>query len=134
VIYLDSSALLKLVREEAETPALVTWLQDHPDQPLVTSELGRVEVLRAARRAGDLALVEAQAVLADLDLVPLDRSVQDVATGLDPVGLRTLDALHVASAALLAPELTALVAYDSRLLQAATAAGLAVVAPGTAPA
>jgi predicted nucleic acid-binding protein len=48
VIYLDSSALLKLVRREDETESLRTWLHHHPEEPAVTSELGRVEVLRAA--------------------------------------------------------------------------------------
>lgn len=130
MIYLDSSALMKLVRREAETEALREWLELRREQPVVTSELGRVEVLRAARRIGDLVLAEARAVVGDLDLIPLDRAVQDVACDIgDPI-LRTLDALHLASALLLGDALTAFVAYDHRLAGGAQAAGLVVAAPG----
>lgn len=67
---------------------------------MVTSELGRVEVLRAARRVGSQTLAEARLVVGDLDLVPLDRSVQDVACDIAHPRLGTLDALHLASAVL----------------------------------
>lgn len=110
--------------------ALRRWLGDRPEQPLVTSELGRVEVLRAARRVGGPVLVEARAVVGDLDLVPLDRAVQDVACDLGDLRLRTLDSLHVASALLLGEGMTSFVAYDRRLAEAAEAAGLTLVAPG----
>ena len=130
MIYLDSSALLKLVRREDETESLRTWLHRHPDEPAVTSELARVEVLRAARRVGGQAVVQARALVDDLDLVPLDRGVQDLACDVGVPWLRTLDALHLASALLLGEALTALVAYDERLLDAARDAGLAVAAPG----
>lgn len=132
VIYLDSSAILKLVRAEAETDALQEWLTHHHDQPLVTSEVGRVEVLRAARRVGARVQAEARVLLGDLDLVPLDRSVQDLASDIADPLLRTLDALHLASAVLLTDHLTAFVAYDHRLAGAAQAEGLVVAAPGTA--
>ncbi len=130
MIYLDSSALMKLVRREAETDALHEWLQARRDQPAVSSELGRVEVLRAARRASGPALTEARAVVGDLDLIPLDRAVQDVASDIGDPMLRTLDALHLASALLLGDALTAFVSYDHRLANGAHAAGIAVVAPG----
>lgn len=130
MIYLDSSALLKLIRREEETEDLLGWLRSHPDEPVVTSELGRVEVLRAARRVGGRAPSEARAVTGDLDLVPLDRAVQDVAIDVGGPHLRTLDALHLASAVLLGAALTAFVAYDHRLAEAARDAGLDVVAPG----
>lgn len=130
MIYLDSSALMKLVRREDETPALGEWLSHRPDQPVVTSELGRVEVLRAARRIGGQVLAEARAVVGDLDLVPLDRAVQDVACDVGEPPLRTLDSLHLASALLLSDVLTALIAYDDRLADAARSAGLVVAAPG----
>jgi predicted nucleic acid-binding protein len=135
VIYLDSSALMKLVRAEGETEALREWLTLRPDQPIVTSELGRVEVLRAARRVGGRVLTEARAVVGDLDLVPLDRAVQDLAADIDEPLLRTPDALHLASAVLLIEQLTVFVAYDHRLTSAAQAAGLDVATPGqsTAP-
>lgn len=133
MIYLDSSALMKLVRLEDETEALREWLELRPEQPVATSELGRVEVLRAARRIGGSALAEAHAVVADLDLVSLDRAVQDVACDIDDPVLRTLDALHLASALLLGDGLTTLIAYDHRLVDAARAAGLVVATPGEYP-
>lgn len=130
MIYLDSSALMKLARLEDETTALCEWLSLRPDEPVVTSELGRVEVLRAAGRIGGQVLVEARAVLGDLDLVPLDRAVQDVACDIGGPLLRTLDALHLASALLLSENLTAFIAYNQRLADAARAVGLVVAAPG----
>lgn len=129
MIYLDSSALMKLVREEAESAALGEWLGKQPESPVVTSELGRVEVLRAARRAGGEVLAEARAVIGDLDLVPLDRGVQDIACDIGDPLLRSLDALHLASAVLLRDELSAFVAYDQRLLSEARAAGLPTTTP-----
>jgi predicted nucleic acid-binding protein len=110
---------MKLVRIEDETAALGEWLSLRPEQPVVTSELGRVEVLRATRRVGGQALAEARAVVWDLDVVPLDRAVQDVACDIGDPPLRTLDALHVASALLLGEGLTAFIAYDQRLAEAA---------------
>lgn len=133
MIYLDSSALMKLVRAESETAALRDWLDDRAEQPVVSSELGRVEVLRAARRAGEQTLIEARAVVSDIDLVPLDRAVADLASDIGEPLLRTLDALHLASAVLLGNDLTAFVAYDRRLVGAAGAAGLDVTRPGLDP-
>jgi predicted nucleic acid-binding protein len=133
VIYLDSSALMKLVRHEDDTEALVEWLSLRPDEPLISSELGRVEVLRAARRAGSQALAEARAVIGDLDLVALSRAVQDVACDIGDPLLHTLDALHLASALLLGQELTAFVTYDQRLADGAHAAGLLVTRPVQQP-
>ena len=130
MIYLDSSALMKLIRSEDETSALRLWLDLRTEQPVVSSEVGRVEVLRAARRVGDQVLAEARAVVGDLDLVPLDRAVQDVACDIGAPVLRTLDALHLASALLLGETLTEFVAYDRRLADAARAAGLVVATPG----
>ncbi len=130
VIYFDSSALMKLIRREGETAPLSEWLDGQPDATVVTSELGRVEVLRAARRAGGGVMAEARAVVGDLDLVPLDRGVQDLASEIGDPLLRTLDALHLASAVLLRDELTAFVAYDHRLVSDANAAGLPTMSPG----
>lgn len=131
MIYLDSSAILKLVRAEAETEALREWLTVRHDEPLITSELGRVEVLRAARRVGARAQAEARVLLGDLDLVPLDQAVQDLAADIGDSSLRSLDALHLASAVLLREYLTALVVYDHRLAGAAESEGLTVAAPGS---
>lgn len=134
MIYLDSSALMKLVRAEQETASLQEWLRTRAGVPVATSALGRVEVLRAARRAGGAAFTEAQAVIGDVDLVPLDQGVQDLACEIGEPALRTLDAIHLASAVLLRDELTAFVAYDHRLAAAAQAAGLPTTAPRRADA
>lgn len=129
MIYLDSSALMKLVRAEEETASLQEWLRAQSEVTVATSELGRVEVLRAARRVGGRALTEAQAVIGDINLVPLDQGVQDLACDIGEPLLRTLDAIHLASAVLLRDELTAFVAYDHRLASAAQAAGLPTTSP-----
>lgn len=127
---MDASALMKLVRREDETAALRDWMSVRSERPVISSELGRVEVLRAARRVGDRASTEARAVVADLDLVPLDRAVQDLACDVAGPPLRTLDALHLASATQLGEDLAAFVTYDQRLAAAARTAGLVVATPG----
>lgn len=121
---------MKLVRHEDESATLVDRLARHPQSPLVTSELGRIEVIRAARRVGGAAPAQARAVVGDLDLVPLDRAVQDLACDLADPLLGSLDALHLASALVLGEGLAEFVTYDRRLADAARGAGLVVTAPG----
>lgn len=99
LIYLDTSALVKLVVDEPESAALAEWLDDRPEQPLCMSAIGKAEVFRAARRHSPHALAVASSVLAELALVPTDAAVLELAALLEPAGLRTLDALHLASAA-----------------------------------
>jgi len=130
VIYLDTSAMAKLVVAETESAALAAWLDERPDELLTTSVLGRVELLRAARRRGQDAVARALSLLAELALVPVSADVVDGAWTLDPPAVRSLDALHLASASSLGSELTALVAYDARLLAAAESLGLKPVSPG----
>jgi len=130
VIYLDTSALLKLVRVETQTAELTSWLADQPDAPLVSSALSQVEVLRACRRIDERLLERGRAVLAVLDLVPIDDDVLDAAADIPDRSLRSLDALHLASALSLDPDLETFVAYDTRLVTAAEAVGLAVAQPG----
>ena len=72
-------------------------------------------------------------MIGDIDLVPLNRAVQDLASDIDHSLLGTLDALHLASAILISDELTAFIAYDQRLTSAARAAGLVVATPGRDP-
>lgn len=132
MIYLDSSAVMKLVRAEPETDALREWLEKNSAESLVTSELGRVEVLRAARRVDEPTVAQARAVIDFFDLVPLDRAVQDRACGLGSAALCALDALHLASALLIKGDVSSFASYDVRLAEAAADAGLPVVAPGQA--
>jgi len=131
VIYLDSSAVLKLVFEEPESAALDEWLAARADLPVVSSALAKVEVVRACRRIDSAALPEARALLAALDLIPLTGDVLDDAADVGDTPLRSLDAIHLASALTIRDELSAFVAYDLRLGDAAAAAGLPLARPGT---
>ena len=131
MIYLDSSALLKLVHTERETPALQAWLDARPDTPLVSSDLARVEVIRATRRINEAALPTAVAVLAALNLVPMTTDLLNAAGVIGNPGLRSLDAIHLASATSIGAALTSFVVYDHRLAEAAAAAGLDTVMPTT---
>lgn len=130
MIYLDSSALLKLLFEEPESESLQDWLTARPGIPTVSSELAKVEVLRACRRIDAAALPDARTLLGQLDLVPLAGLVVRLASDLDDAGLRSLDALQLASALSLGADLATFVAYDHRLLEAAARAGLETHQPG----
>ena len=130
MIYLDSSALLKLVVAERETAALAQWLAERADVPVASSELAKVEVLRACRRVAPNAVNLARDLLSGLDFVPLSSSVIDVAAELEGDALRSLDALHLASALAVRAALTAFIAYDLRLQAGAASAGLTTIAPG----
>ncbi len=130
VIYLDTSALAKLVVEEAESVALAGWLDERSTDALCTSLISRAELVRAARRRGPEAVPRAQGLLAECALVPLDTLSVDIAALLEPATLRTLDALHLAAALSLGADVGAFVSYDARQCAAAEALGLPVVAPG----
>ena len=129
LLYLDSSAIVKLVAREPETDALVERLRTGAD--LVSSALARVEVARAVRRAGipGVDLPRAEAVLDALALLRIDEAVLDAAGLMDPPDLRSLDAIHLASALSLGEALGALVTYDAQLASAARTSGLEVLAP-----
>ena len=136
LIYLDTSALVKVVIEEAESGALREWMATRPDR--VSSLLTAVEMRRAARRApsdrsrgraADLGR-ETEVVLSGLQLLSLDEEIARRAAILDPPNLRSLDAIHIATALSLA-DLGDFVTYDTRLAAAARTAGLQVQSPGT---
>ena len=129
-LYLDSSALVKLVQYEAESEALRQYLRAHAGDQRVASELVRVEVVRSVLRGGSAAVAHARRQLARLYLVVMDRQVLDQAATLLPGSrLRSLDAIHLATAQLLGSELRSMVTYDARMAQAATELGLSVAAP-----
>ncbi len=130
MIYLDTSALAKLVIREPETAALNRWLRRRQGQVWVTSVVGRIELIRAVRRAA-VSETGASLLLAGLDTIPLATYVADLAQTAEPPTLRTLDAIHLASALSVGAELSAFCCYDNRLQDAASEAGLAVHAPGT---
>lgn len=127
--YVDTSALVKLVVAEAETRALEAWLEEQQSRALVSSDLTRAELMRTVRRSPSADVVRARAVLESITLLTVRRTVFDAAGHLEPTLLRTLDALHVASALELGDDLTGIVTYDHRLADAARAHGIAVFAP-----
>lgn len=126
-VYLDSSALVKLLTPEPETHGLQSFLRGKPRQ--VTSTLARVEVTRAAHRLSPDHVVLAQEILsgvAQLSIAP--QVVTRAAQILPGQSLRSLDAIHIASALAL-PDLEAMVTYDLRMASAADILGIPVVAP-----
>lgn len=125
--YLDSSAIVKLAIREPESAALRRYLRGK--RPLVSSALARTEVLRALLPAGDEAVARGRSVLQRLDLVRVNDRVLNAAGVLHPHGLRSLDAIHLATAQQLGPELTALVTYDVRMVTAAKQLGHRIVQP-----
>lgn len=126
--YLDTSAFLKLVVSEPESAALETWAR-RPGISLFSSDLLRIEALRTARRHSLDALRLARLRLDAVTLLAVTVDVCERAAELDPAILRSLDALHLASALTAADELEAIVTYDHRLATAAALHGVAVVAP-----
>lgn len=130
MIYLDTSALLKLLYREDETPALLAWLDERADRALLTSVIGRLEVVRSVGRLGEVDPERVGDLLDGLDLVEMTPRVLSRAETIGDGRLRTLDAIHLASATEVADDLSALVCYDRRLFAAATASGLPTIAPG----
>lgn len=129
LIYLDSSAIVKLVVPEPETGALLELLAEWPER--VSSALARVEVSRALKRAGEdqIAPRRTGEVLDRLGLIRIDADVLSAAANMPPAELRTLGAIHLATALSLGDQLGALVAYDARLAKAAGTNGLTALSP-----
>ena len=128
-VYLDTSALAKLVVAEDESPHLRRWLGERRSVPLVTNTIGVVELRRLAARINQQTLSTAVRLLARISVVDLTPDALTLAAEIPPPEVRTLDALHVASAALVS-DLDFVVTYDGRMVTAATAFGLPVVTPG----
>jgi predicted nucleic acid-binding protein len=126
-LYWDTSALMKLVATEKETPYLEpVWRQGGQ---FLTSILGKAELLRIATLAGPDELRRARELVAALTILKLDEPTVETAAGLPPAVLRTSDAIHVASALASPVPVDAVVTYDNRLQDACATAGLAVLAP-----
>jgi uncharacterized protein len=129
LVYLDASALVKLVVLEPESGALVTFLGPRPDR--LSSALLLTEIPRALRRAQftGTARRRAQRLLARLALVDVDRRILSGAAALESPELRTLDAIHLATALAVREDLAGIVTYDRRLAAAAERLDLEVFAP-----
>ena len=128
MIYLDTSAALKLVMPEAETAGLELWLAERAGVPRVSSRLLRIEMLRSVARGAPQRVNRANEVLSTVALVSID----DEAPTAEVIGdrtLRSLDAIHLATAHELRTELTTFVCYDKRLCDSARALGFPVESP-----
>jgi len=126
--YLDTSAFMKLVIQERGSKAMRTWATADGIQ-LVSSDLLRTEALRAARRHSPDAHRQARTLLDAVSLLTISAEICERAAELDPSILRSLDALHLASALALGDDLEAVVTYDDRLAEACDAHGVTVLAP-----
>jgi predicted nucleic acid-binding protein len=127
VIYLDASALVTFVVRRKFADELDEFLGATPEQTC-TSTIGLVETVRACDRSGDYPYLMRR-LLREHTEIRVTASIRDAAANV-PGALRSLDALHVASAQQLGPELTSLVTYDHRMADAARAVGLPVAMPG----
>ncbi len=127
MLYADTSALAKLVLAEPESEALRSYLRDRGG--LISSALVVTELVRATRRLRPDLEVQARRLLATIALVDVDGEVLALATTLAPVEMRTLDAIHIATALALGDEIEAILTYDSRMIDAARGAGLHVDTP-----
>jgi uncharacterized protein len=128
VLYLDSSALVKLVLEEMESEALRLYLTNWRQR--ISSIVADIEVRGAARRSrGEDGLRRASDVLGGVYLLELDAPIVELAAKLPPSSLRTLDAIHLASALSLGAHAGPFVTYDVRLKKTAATAGLEVGTP-----
>jgi predicted nucleic acid-binding protein len=129
-LYLDTSALVKLVQVEPESAALRRFIRQHRDAGRAGSALSRTELVRAVLAGGDEAVARARRLLRRLDQIRVDvRVLDEAATLKPPARLRTLDAIHLASARCLGADLLVVVTYDVRMSAAAEALGLPVAAP-----
>jgi predicted nucleic acid-binding protein len=125
--YLDSSAIVKLVIEEPESLALRSYLRRR--RPLISSALARTEVQRALMFEGAEGLARGRAVLERLDLIRLNDRLLDAAGTISRVNLRSLDALHLATAQSLGIDVSQLVTYDERMIDAARDVGVRTASP-----
>jgi predicted nucleic acid-binding protein len=125
--YLDSSALVKLVVEEPESAALRRHLRRR--NTLLSSALARTEVLRALLLEGEEAVARGRAVLTRVDLVRINDRILNAAGTLMPTELRLLDSIHLVTAQQLGADLSQIVTYDAKMLDAAKILGLKTASP-----
>jgi len=129
MIYLDSAAVVKLVHAEPESQALRDWLRQRADTGWTSSVLVEVESFRALARHAPEAVSRLHPVLDLIDLVDLEPRIRILAQTISPATVRSLDAIHLATALSIRGQLTSFVTYDKRLADAATSTGLIVDMP-----
>ncbi len=125
--YLDSSALVKLAIEEPESGALRAHLRRR--KVLVSSALARTEVLRALLLEGEEGLARGRAVLGRVELIRVNGRLLNAAGLLQPPDVRSLDAIHLATARELGADLSQVISYDERMVEAAKGLGLKTASP-----
>ena len=126
--YLDTSAATKMVVEETESEALSAWINDHRPA-FFASELLRVEVLRTCRRHSPDALARAREVMDSVTLMSVTTGLCIDAAGIDPAVMRSLDAVHIATALAIGDDLEGVVTYDQRMADGCRIYGLPVITP-----
>jgi uncharacterized protein len=127
--YADTSAVIKLLAEESHSKAFAAFYDAHADAEWVSSALLGIEVTRAVARVMPALLPDVRDLLMAFSCIAMDDDIVEGAMNEPDRGLRSLDAIHLATARILAPELDALVTYDDRLASAAIDAGLVTLAP-----
>jgi predicted nucleic acid-binding protein len=130
-LYLDTSALVKLVVEEAESAELREFVGA---REVASSQLARTELIRAVARNQPASVEDAEGLIEEVTLITLSRLLAARAAWVKPPSLRSLDAIHVATAAGMEADLEALVTYDVGMVEAGRQAGLPVASPGGAAA
>ena len=126
--YIDASAFIKLFSAEPESGAMAEAI-DESRSLLVANEILAIEAFRTAVRIGGDAPVEAPTLLHKVALRPLSREIREIAYRVGTPSLRTLDAIHLATAVSLGEKVSAILTYDRRLAEASADAGLRVLAP-----
>ncbi|HEX3963645.1 MAG TPA: type II toxin-antitoxin system VapC family toxin [Trebonia sp.] len=129
MIYLDSTAVVKLVHAETESAALRDWLDERADTGWISSVLTEIESFRALARYAPDAAFRLPAVLDQIELIGVDPPIRSLAQTVRPATVRSLDAIHLGTALHARHALTSFVTYDKRLLDAAMTAGLPVGSP-----
>ena len=127
--YIDTSAALKLLAEESHSRPFARFYDTNADASWVSSALLRIELIRAVTRVRPTVLPEAHDLLLAFNFVSIDNQVVDAAMNEPDRMLRSLDAIHLATARLLGPDLDGLATYVERLANAARDAEIPVVDP-----
>jgi uncharacterized protein len=131
--YADTSAVIRLLVDETNSSAFAAFYDAHPDADWVSSTLLRIELSRAVTRAAPALLPQTRDLLNAFAYVGIDDNVVEGAVNEPDRRMRSLDAIHLATARIVAEDLDALVSYDERLLTAAADAGLPTVSPTVSP-
>lgn len=127
--YADTSAVVKLLVEETDSRAFAAFYDAHADAVWTSSALMRIELTRAVIRAMPALMPTARDLLPAFSYIAIDDDIVEGATNEPDRGLRSLHAIHLATARILAPELDGLVTYDDRLIKAAADAGMPAISP-----